>query len=226
MNKTDFFNYTCFLFVCFTVLFLVYIYNKNYQGFLSAKIHRYQRLNSFKHENKLKGSVLLLGDSQIEMFDYVDIFKSDKIILNHGISGEKSQELLKRLSVELTIEPNTIFIQTGINDMLNGYCKDEIILNYKNILKKIKTTNRTMSVYVISLYPLGKERPKLNETIMCLNQELSEICLQFKYGFINVHEKLLNSNGYLDTKYSTDGLHLNETGQIVLANIILEACPY
>lgn len=213
-----------FLYFFFVGILFLFFASYQFSNPILRIVHRYNRLNSFKNETNLHGSVLFLGDSQIELLKPFVYCNSNQRIVNHGISGEKSHGLLKRLSSELTIKPSAIFIVTGINDLLAGYCKNEIVTNYEQIIRKIKTNNPSTNITLISIYPLGYERPKLNDTIKVLNCDLKNLSNHLNSQFIDVYSLLINKNGFLDNRFSNDGLHLNNHGQNFIISVINSHC--
>ena len=187
--------------------------------FFLKKIHRLERLNKFKKDEKIIAAILLVGDSQIELFDHSKI-QAESPVINHGISSETTHGLKKRIYGEIISNPKSVFIQIGINDLLNQVEISEIIDNYKEILIAVKSNKLIENCFAISLYPIGESRNLDKEYIDIFNKKLKLNCKQMGCNYIDVFQHLINQKGYLDDQYSNDGLHLNDKGQNILAESI------
>ena len=187
--------------------------------FFLKKIHRLQRLNKFKKDEKITAAILLVGDSQIELFDCSKI-EAERTVINHGISSETTHGLKKRIYGEIISNPKSVFIQIGINDISNQVEISEIIDNYKEILKAVKSNKLIENCFAISLYPIGESRNLDKQYIDIFNKKLKLNCKQMGCNYIDVFQHLLNQKGYLSDQFSNDGLHLNDRGQNILAESI------
>ena len=205
--------FLCAIFGCLLISKLIT------RPFFLKKIHRFERLSKFKKDEKKIGAILLVGDSQIELFDSSKI-KTESPVINHGISSETTHGLKKRIGVEIKSSPKSIFIQIGINDLSNQVEISEIIYNYKEILKAVKSNKLIENCFVISLYPIGESRNMDKNYIDIFNEKLKLNCEQMSCNYIDVFQHLVNQKGYLDDQFSNDGLHLNEEGQNILADSI------
>ncbi len=54
-----------------------------------------------------------------------------------------------------------------------------------------------------------------NQNVIKLNLKLKALAQEFGYQYIDIFSHLLNSQGQLDAKYTTDGLHLNGQAYLV-----------
>ena len=59
-----------------------------------------------------------------------------------------------------------------------------------------------------------------NESIKSLNKKIKALTKEEKVNYINVYDKLINEDGLLNIDYTTDGLHINDTGYEVITGII------
>lgn len=205
--------FLCAIFGCLLISKLIT------RPFFLKKIHRFERLSKFKKDEKTLAAVLLVGDSQIELFDSSKI-KTESPVINHGISSETTQGLKKRIGVEIMSNPKSIFIQIGINDLSNQLEISEIIDNYKEILRAVKSNKIIENCFVISLYPIGESRNLDKQYIDIFNKKLKLNCKQMGCNYIDVFQHLINQKGYLNDQFSNDGLHLNDKGQNILAESI------
>ena len=61
---------------------------------------------------------------------------------------------------------------------------------------------------------------RTNEDILSLNKKIKSLAKKEKVNYINVYDKLLDEEGSLNLDYTTDGLHINDTGYDVITGII------
>ena len=205
--------FLCAIFGCLLISKLIT------RPFFLKKIHRLERLSMFKKDEKVIDAILLVGDSQIELFDSSKIVNESPVI-NHGISSETTHGLKKRIGGEIMSNPKSIFIQIGINDLSNQVEITDIIDNYKEIIKAVKSNKLIENCFAISLYPIGELRNLDKQHIDIFNEKLKISCEQMGCNYIDVFQHLVNQKGYLDDQFSNDGLHLNEEGQNILAESI------
>ncbi len=188
-----------------------------------ANAHYNMRLQTFKKCNTLKQSceAVFVGDSITEGYDFSEFFSSS--ILNRGISGDTTQGLLCRLNESIfDINADSVFIQIGTNDINRDISPAQTILNYKEILYKVREKLKDKKLYIISVYPVNFNcKAKIsrnmvanrkNDDIIFINEKLAELANVFNAIYINVHSKLVDKNGELFSDATTDGLHLNFEG--------------
>lgn len=171
--------------------------------------------------NKLTNKkIVFIGDSITECFDLKKHFPSFNII-NEGISGNTTIDILNRLNEILSNhQPEIVFLLIGTNDLqLTNLTKEEVILNIKLIVKKIKTQFKNVKIYLQSIYPVFYEiKPfsvgkRKNEDIIYINNKLKEIK---GINYIDMHKVLKDENGKLNKNYTYDGIHINDLGYKVI----------
>lgn len=157
--------------------------------------------------------IVFLGDSLTEYYDWSNL-DDDLEIENQGISGDTTFGVLNRLEHVLEAHPKKVFLMIGINDLLQGYSKKDIVVHIGSILDKLKTRLNFTTVYVQSLLPVENQDGSnfYNEEIKQLNQEIRALAEQHKYPYVDLFTLMCDDAEQLKGDCSTDGLHLNDRG--------------
>lgn len=187
------------------------------------KIERYREAN----KNVLYGKTVFTGSSLMEMFPINKLLEEngdDTIIYNRAVGGFVSAELLEALDVcVLELKPARIFMNIGTND-LSDPCISilQLMECYDKILAKIETELPETEIYLMAYYPVNYEaaaeelkaclRVRTNDKIMQANAEVEKLAGKHGQKYIDINEKLKDSQGRLKAEYTLEGLHINEEG--------------
>ena len=168
--------------------------------------------------------VILAGDS-LSLWFPADLLPPHRHWLNQGISGETSEGLLKRLDLFDKTHPRAVFVMIGINDLIRGVRAETILANQTEIIRYLKRTHPDTEIVVQSILPHGSEqaswegRDRLlaisNERIRAINQQLAQIAREEEVRYLDLFPLFADAEGNLQSKLSTDGLHLNSQGYLV-----------
>jgi lysophospholipase L1-like esterase len=167
---------------------------------------------------------VLLGDS-LSLWFPSEMLPSDRVWLNQGVSGENSAGLMKRLKLLDELQPETILLMVGINDLIKGTSDEQILDNYRQIIKTLKEKHPKTAIVVQSVLPHGGDRVGTvdreqvlqvsNERIYQFNQKLSGLTAEAEVYFLNLHPLFTDADGLMQADLSTDGLHLKRQGYFV-----------
>lgn len=160
--------------------------------------------------------ILFLGDS---MMAYAPLKKMNlSHLINQGIPGDTTIGVIKRLSYVYKAKPKIVFLHIGSNDLvLSNLSKNEIIENIQKIILELK--NNGIFVYLLSITPILSNHQKTNQTyvkkrsneeIDGLNEKLR--ILRGVNQYIDVNSALKDDQNQLHEQYTTDGVHLNQSG--------------
>ena len=199
---------------------------QKYQPNASEIVHTPYYTHKKSQYEKLPTSesdIVFLGDSITDEGEWIELLKNPKII-NRGISGDTTNRILERLETIVNGKPNQIFLMVGINDFINeSRSSDYILEKYKDILSIIRAKSPNTKVIVQSVLPVNNQILRYwysNQNIISFNSQLEELAQEFNYQYVNVFPKLSDSQNQLDTKYTTDGLHLNGDAYLVWRDTI------
>lgn len=121
----------------------------------------------------------------------------------HPMYGGEKHSIEDALSL---MNAKKAFICFGLND-IGIYGVEGTARKCQELLKRIYAKNPNIDLYIISAMYMykGSEKPKLNNAnILALNIELAKICNSNKIPFINIAGELIDENGFVSDKYSSD----------------------
>lgn len=183
-------------------------FDKNEISEYYIKANSYYKRMSGNLENDTN---IFLGDSITEGLN-VSAVKPKSV--NFGIGGDTTKGIIDRIDDYKIKDSQDIYLLIGIND-LQFRKNEDVINNYNEIFSKLNKNN----LYLTSIMPLSKDyqdrnKDFSNERIILINKNLKQICEKNpKCKYIDIYEKLLDKNGFLDQKYHIgDGIHLNTSG--------------
>ncbi len=189
-----------------------------YTTIISANNTYYQhKISQFELlSTQTNKTIVMIGDSIIDRGIWNELTNRNDII-NRGISGDTTKGVLNRLG-SLNTGLKQAFIMIGVNDLFRGRSVQYIFDNYKKIIT-VLNNKKIVSIIQSTLY-VGKDIPvKYNKKIKKLNFLLFQYSKKNKIIFIDLN-KHLAKNGYLNSKFSRDSLHLNGYGYIKWTKII------
>ena len=157
----------------------------------------------------------MIGDSHIEMNNWQNIFKDGNKVSNRGIKGDTSDGVLARLQEVKIRAPKAVFLMIGTNDLWTSNSPSDTSNNIVLIVKKIKQASPETLVFVHTVLPLANDK-KLNRKVAQINQYLliqsKQSELIFKFELLDTFALFIDINESLDSNYTNDGVHLNESG--------------
>ena len=142
-------------------------------------------------------------------------------VYNFGISGITAKEYLEDIFERQLIKniKGRIFILIGANDIILPLIIEEIANSITNLIDKISMKFNVPIYYIETLHVNGR-LDRRNKQIDMLN---SLVKYNIPRNIIWISTKKFDDPfGNLDYKYTTDGLHLNETGYLVLKKLLEE----
>lgn len=163
---------------------------------------------------------MFAGDSITEGYPLSELFPSEIVIYNRGISAITSSALLKHLKTQvLELAPRKLFLLIGTNDLGKGIPISRTARNIEKICRETSEYLPEVSIYVLSVYPvnetsayidlIGKRR---NKDIIDLNRAIKDAIADIKAcRYIDLFDHLLVGNN-LKENYTYDGLHLSIEG--------------
>ncbi len=188
---------------------------------------------NFAHLNKhycQKNQTVIAGDSITEICNmelYSEYESRNSIaVYNRGISGDTSDRLLERLqSNVLCLMPKNVVYLIGTNDISVGADENYIFNNIEEIICKTRDFCPDTKIILLKVFPVDSKNKrfakKKNAVIKRLNDKLDLFEKRYGVTVLDLTEKLSDSNGMLDSKYTYDGLHPNVFGfEIETAEII------
>jgi lysophospholipase L1-like esterase len=186
-----------------------------------------QRLALFTREPIVPGRIIFLGDSITEMGDWKKVL-NDNTVLNRGVGGDVTRGVFRRLKDITNRNPSKVFILLGINDIGKGIPDVVIADNYLKIIREIHDKCPKTDVYVQSVLPVNpglRHFPRhyhKQEHILALNKLLASHSKEGNYRYIDIFPLFADGEGYLDSQYTYDGLHLRQAAYPIWVDYLKE----
>ncbi|MBE9040115.1 lysophospholipase [Oscillatoriales cyanobacterium LEGE 11467] len=153
---------------------------------------------------------IVIGDS-LSLWMPISELPDDGLWLNQGISGDTTEGILSRLWALDATKPDRIYLMAGINDIKIGVSDEEILANYREIVRQLHQSHPQAQIIVQSILPTRRDTLP-NNRIRELNRQLLIVAHQEGATFVNLHVYFTDARGDLRTPLTTDGLHLNSHG--------------
>lgn len=195
---------------------------KDYQVEPVKKIMRNAR------ESKPGGTVFF-GDSIIQNLDIKKYFPKEQLY-NCGCNGATSDTLLHLQPFAVAdYKPNKVILMIGTNDLSDEWQFDklEAAFNVYKLINIMRRNNPAVDVVVISPLPivekLQKGICKNNTQLKLLGKEIKANVEEFPGTiYVDIYSQFLDEDQQLKKEYTTDGLHLCETGYELFVKLIHE----
>lgn len=197
-----------------------YKYFDNYKE-KSNNVYFLNRDELFKVFPKSKNSIIFIGNSLTQNFEFAELFQNLSI-KNRGIIGDYTSTLYNRLEPIIEEKPEKIFIEIGINDLGINLPNDSLVNNYIKIIDKLQSKTPNSKIYIQSIFPVKNDsqylksitNPEVNKNVVLVNKELKSICEKKKMTYIDIYSSF-ELEGQMNPKYSIDGVHLNGAGYLL-----------
>jgi lysophospholipase L1-like esterase len=170
-----------------------------------------QLVGERKPDSKL---ILFTGSSSIRMWNNIQEYFPDKVIINTGFGGSHMSDLLFYLDdVVIQYQPDQIFIYEGDNDVASGKKPAGIMKDTRKVVHQLNKALPSVPIILISPKP-SLARWELRETYTKLNDHFESYAARHdQVNFINVWPVMLNEEGTpLKELFVEDGLHMSKAG--------------
>lgn len=162
--------------------------------------------------------VVFAGNSLVHLFlpDLIQKEFPDERITNRGIGGDMTETLLTRLDDDvLSLKPETIVIEIGGNDLIQGKCLSLMQNNILSIVEKIQKQNPNTQIFFMAVPPTRVR--ELNQIVPIFNLFLNQVATKNKnVKYIEVWDVMreLDSPTLREefVRPNKDPLHFNEKG--------------
>jgi lysophospholipase L1-like esterase len=166
---------------------------------------RYEELQALEMQ---PGDIVMLGDSITEFGDWQQLLPGVRVH-NHGIGGDDTYGVLRRLDLVTRAQPGTIFLMIGTNDLGKGTPRADIVENAASIVDQIRREVPTAVLHVQSILPRWRTR---TSDIEALNVALESVATSRGAFWVDLRPRFDRGDGTMDLELSPDALHLNAVG--------------
>lgn len=165
-------------------------------------------------------SIVFLGNSITEEGEWAELF-DNRHVLNRGISGDRTEWMLRRLDPIIAGHPKRLFLLIGTNDLAAGIAPEQVAENVARIVDRFREESRWTKIFVQSVLPVnGKEFGFFRDhyaraaDIPRLNELLRTLCEERNVVFIDLYTPFCDEEGHLDSTCTNDGLHITGAGYL------------
>ncbi len=175
------------------------------------------RASQFARLGAPPGHVVLLGDSITEFGLWQEWF-AGLPVLNRGIGGETSADLLRRLDSAID-RPLAVFLLIGTNDISQGYRLPEIVGNVRTLLVEVQRRAPGTPVVVQSVLPRTE---RFREDVRLLNAAYRALVAEAgdPVEYLDLHPVLADEHANLRAPFTGDGLHLTGEGYAAWVDVL------
>lgn len=156
------------------------------------------------------GDIVFVGNSITEGFPLQEMFHTLKV-KNRGISMNLSYHILGRIQAIARQHPSKLFLDIGINDILNNVPLDTLVQHCQKIISMVLEESPSTKLYVQSVFPLGASHVTEEKEVEDFNNWLKNYCHFINITYIDIFKDLCY-HGTLDPRYTYDDIHLTGAG--------------
>ena len=160
--------------------------------------------------------IVFLGDS-ITAGGLWEELLGEPQILNRGIGGDTTAQLVERAAGIHALAPRKLFVMIGINDLNGGVSQEETFENLKTLFDGFDREIPDTEIFLQSTLPVNDDWriPIDPADVDAINDRLQREADTRGYTFLDLRPRFSDDDGELRHDLSNDGIHLLGPGYIV-----------
>lgn len=180
-----------------------------------------EQLDRFPFYPDHERDIVFVGDSWIASLNWSEYYTN---IRNRGVGSDTSAGVVARLQSVRSMAPRKVFLGIGTNDLAQEIEPGVVAQNIRRVALSLQEDGA--EVYVMSVLPINLTYDnqillsRKSAQILELNRLLESQSRTSGYTFLDNYRHFTDSQGNLQERYITDGLHLTEAGNARLAALI------
>ena len=187
---------------------------------------KYRELNQV---SVLEPDIIFIGDSIVEYYPLQELLGTAKTIVNRGIRGYQTGLLLENLDAHLYGDAvDQIVLLIGTNDIGKDVSMNETLDNLERVIQSIAREYPLSQIKLLSILPVNEGEKykqtvyiRTNEKIREWNQAYEALASAYvQVDFVSIYDSLTDTEGQLQSAYTTDGLHLSVAGYQALSEAL------
>ncbi len=213
---------TIFTNLLLLILFLYPVYSQTEsQKKWASNIQEFETRDKADFPDSL--DVLFVGSSSIRLWSTLtENFNAVKV-LNRGFGGSCVSDLVQYAHrIILPYRPKKIVIYSGDNDINGGKTPEQVLQDFKDLVKIIQDSLPSTRVAFIAIKPSFARWDKVVQMRLA-NQLIQEFMLtDQRFTFIDIFSPMLGADGLPRPElFIEDGLHINETGYNLWTKLLM-----
>lgn len=153
-------------------------------------------------------TLLFIGDSLTERGRW-DAWFPTATIHNLGVGGNTTDDVLNRLDEAIDVQPHTVVLLIGANDLAKRNTVEHTVRNIETILVRLRQELPDSEILVQSVMPRERDYA---EDIREINRHVWQFASTVRAHFLDLWPALATQDGELRGEYTSDGLHLTDAG--------------
>ncbi|NGY04990.1 GDSL-type esterase/lipase family protein [Solimonas terrae] len=178
---------------------------------------RYRAANA--RLNGVPQKLVFLGDSITEMWQAADPAMFGRGIVNRGIAGQTAPQMLLRFMADVvSLTPRAVHLMAGTNDIA-GNTGPATVVDYQNHMLAMVALAQAHGLRVIigsippmTTVPWRREIDAVAARVVELNHWLRALAVGRGFVHADYHAVLAAPDGGMHAAFTTDGVHLSDTG--------------
>ena len=128
---------------------------------------------------------------------------------------------IRGVAGEYPLDPKTIVIYAGENDLQAGRSVDDVVTAFKNVREQIRTEEPQAPIVFLALKPSPSRLPLL-AAMRDANDQIAALCAQDpQCSFVDIFTPMLNEKGQPRPElFIKDNLHMNAEGYRLWTSIV------
>lgn len=190
----------------------------------------WKQRHTWMNDRVKKGNVdmLLIGDSithgwENEGKEVWKKYYEKRNAVNLGIGGDQTQHVLWRLENGNIdgISPKLAMLMIGTNNANAKNSPEDIVAGVKAIVDKLRDKLPQTKVLVLGIFPRGADdQDPLRQTNMKANEGIAKLADDKMVFYLDIGDKILDSDGKLPKEIMPDLLHLSPKGYTIWAEAV------
>ncbi|MFC4243071.1 GDSL-type esterase/lipase family protein [Gryllotalpicola reticulitermitis] len=159
-----------------------------------------------------------VGDSLTEQGDWQSVLPGQHV-LNFGVGGNTSDDLLDRLDEVVAAGPATVVLEIGTNDFAWRLPVEQVVENIEHVLAELRAKLPDSRIVVQSILPRQHDYAHI---VRSVNDQIAALTPPVGGEYVDVWPTLADDEGGLRPEFTVDGLHLTEAGYAAWYGLLRE----
>lgn len=167
---------------------------------------------AFIGDSRTQGFIMYNGLKNVQDYSYIGLMVDTAMTKEFVKTSNGNKITLLQDMANKNIRK--VYIMLGVNEL--GWSYPQVFkVKYKELISKIKKVKPNCKIYVQSIIPMTKSKSDSdkiynNNNVAKFNKLVQEVAEEEKVTYLDVKSALVDKNGYLPEKASTDGIHIDK----------------